>query len=280
MTSLFFPRRTIHLDFHTGPDVPDVGADFDADRFARTFADAHVDSVTVFAKCHHGQLYYDTKRAERHPGLAPGLDLLKEQVDALHAVGIRAPVYLSAQVDEQAAHDHPEWVAQHPDLRLVRWGDGSREGGSAFTPGWHVMDMSSPYQEYLAEQVTEVLEHLGQVDGLFLDMCWDQPSSTTFATEGALAEGLDPATEQGRAVYARQVAQRYMRRFQDLAAPYLAPDVASGVWFNSRPKTNLHEEAALLRHVEVESLPTGGWGYAYLPYVARFVRPLGLPTLG
>jgi hypothetical protein len=31
--------------------------------------------------------------------------------------------------------------------------------------------------------------------------------------------------------------------------------------------------------VEIESLPTGGWGYAYLPYVARFVRPLGLPTL-
>jgi hypothetical protein len=49
-----FPRRTIHLDFHTGPDIPDVGAEFDVDAFARTFVDAHVDSVTVFAKCHHG----------------------------------------------------------------------------------------------------------------------------------------------------------------------------------------------------------------------------------
>jgi hypothetical protein len=52
-----------------------------------------------------------------------------------------------------------------------------------------------------------------------------------------------------------------------------------GVWFNSRPKTNLHEEKKFLRHIEVEALPTGGWGYSYLPYVARFVRPLGLPTL-
>jgi len=117
------------------------------------------------------------------------------------------------------------------------------------------------------------------VDGLFLDMCWDQPSSTQYAIAGALAEGLDPATAEGRSAYARTTALRYMRRFQDLAAPYLSPDVASGVWFNSRPKTNLHTEAALLKHVEVESLPTGGWGYAYLPYVARFVRPLGLPTL-
>ena len=35
-----FPRRAIHLDFHTGPDIPDVGADFDADTFAAAFADA------------------------------------------------------------------------------------------------------------------------------------------------------------------------------------------------------------------------------------------------
>src|SRR3954447_20875109 len=279
MSPGFFPRRTVHLDFHTGPDIPDVAADFEAETFAPPIAAAHVDSVTVFAKCHHGQLYYDTKRAERHPNLPPGLDLLKEQIDALHAVGVRAPIYLSVQVDEQAAKDHPEWVAQKEDLRLVRWGSRSRDDGSAFDPGWHVLDMSSGYQDYLADQLTDVLEHLGEVDGVFLDMCWDQPSSSTFAIEGALADGFDPSTREGREGYARQVALRYMRRFQDLAAPYLAADVASGVWFNSRPKTNLHEEARLLKHVEVESLPTGGWGYAYLPYVARFVRPLGLPTL-
>ena len=50
-----------------------------------------------------------------------------------------------------------------------------------------------------------------------------------------------------------------------------------GVWFNSRPRTNLHEEKKYLRHVEIEALPTGGWGYRYFPYVARFARPLGLP---
>jgi hypothetical protein len=275
----FFPRRTVHLDFHTGPHVPDVGADFDAEVFARTFADAHVDSVTVFAKCHHGLLYYDTERGERHPGLVAGLDLLKEQVDALHAVGIRAPVYVSVQVDEHAATTHPEWVAQGPDLRLIRWREGAHGDGSAYEAGWHILDMSTPYRDYLADQVTDVLKHLGEVDGLFLDMCWDQPSSTTAANEGALAAGLDPMTQEGRDAYARLVALRYMRRFRDLAEPYLAPGIASGVWFNSRPKTNLHAEAELLKHVEVEALPTGGWGYAYLPYVARFVRPLGLPTL-
>lgn len=279
ITTPHFPRRTIHLDFHTGPDVTEVGAQFDPERFAQTFVEAHVDSVTVFAKCHHGLLYFDTDRSERHPGLSRDLDLLKKQVDALHAVGIRAPIYLSVQVDEFAATAHPEWVAQGPDLRLVRRREHAKDGGDAFSPGWHVMDMSTGYQDYLAEQLDAVLKHLGEVDGVFMDMCWDQPSSTQAAIRGAVDAGLDPSTEQGRADYARLSALRYMRRFREHIGPYLNPDVASGVWFNSRPKTNLHVEAELLRHIEVESLPTGGWGYAYLPYIARFVQPLGLPAL-
>ena len=103
-----FPLRTIHLDFHTGPNIPDVGKDFDPTAFAKTFKDAHIDSVTVFAKCHHGLLYYDTDRPERHPGLPRELDLMGEQIKALHAVGIRAPIYLSVQCDEFAANEHAE----------------------------------------------------------------------------------------------------------------------------------------------------------------------------
>jgi len=115
-----FPRRTVHLDFHTGPDVPDVGSDFDATKFGDAFSAAHVDSVTVFAKCHHGHLYYNTERAERHPSLPDGLDLLGEQIEALHSRGIRAPIYLSVQVDEYAANQHPEWVAREEDTRSVK----------------------------------------------------------------------------------------------------------------------------------------------------------------
>src|SRR6195952_1663246 len=121
------PFRQIHLDFHTSPAIPDVGAKFDAKAFARTMKAAHVNSVTVFAKCHHGHLYYDTARAERHPGLKAGLDLLTLQVDALHRVGIRAPIYLSVQCDEHAANTHPDWVAVQPD--------GRRVGAGPFEPG-------------------------------------------------------------------------------------------------------------------------------------------------
>lgn len=273
-----FPKRTVHLDFHTGPDVPGVGADFDAATFATPFVDARVDSVTVFAKCHHGHLYYDTDRPERHPNLPPGLDLLGEQVEALHTAGIRAPIYISVQVDEHAANTHPEWVARDERLQAVKRSHAPRDPG-AFDAGWQVLDMSSPYQDYLIDQVDEVLRRFAPVDGIFFDMCWDQPSTTRWAVDGMRRAGLDPRDADDRDRYARQVAWQYMDRLRAMVEPVLSLRTRQGAWFNSRPKTNLHSEARLLRHVEIEALPTGGWGYAYLPYVARFVRPLGLPTL-
>ena len=280
MPEFSFPLRTIHLDFHTGPDVPDVGCDFDADRFARTFKEAHVDSVTVFATCHHGHAYYRTDHPCRHPNLAPGLDLTGSQIEALHRAGLRAPIYITGQVNEYAADTHPEWVAIDPDGRRVKHlGRDVPPGESALHAGWQVLDMSSPYQDYLAQQIEEILDRYRPVDGIFLDMCWDQPSVSKWAVEGMTRRNLDPRLAEHRARYARQVALDYMRRFSAMVEAAGKGADHLGIWFNSRPKTNLHVEKQFLRRVEIEALPTGGWGYAYFPYVARFVRPLGLPTL-
>ena len=155
-----FPFRQIHLDFHNSPAISDIGRDFDAHAFAEAMRVAHVQSVNVFAKCHHGHLYYRTARSERHPGLAASCDLLREQVDALHDNGIRAPLYFSVQCDEYAAHIHPEWVACEPDGRPIAARSAwmawvpVRPNAGPFGTGWRVLDMSSPYQDYLAEQLT------------------------------------------------------------------------------------------------------------------------------
>ncbi len=274
MNSPAMPRRTVHLDFHTGPKIPAVGDRFDPGEFARTFRDARVDSVTLFAKCHHGHLYYATERPERHPHLSKDLDLLGEQAAALHRVGIRTPIYLSVQVDEYAAGSHPEWVALDADGRPVKRPPGR------FTAGWQILDMSSPYQDYLADQIDEVLRRFGPVDGVWLDMCWDQPSTSRWAVDGMRRAGLDPADSDDRDRYARMTAHRYMGRYREMVLPHLAPDTATGIWFNSRPRTALGTELPFVDHVEIEALPTGGWGYSYLPYVARFVRPLGAPVVG
>jgi hypothetical protein len=266
---LRLPARQVHLDFHTGPWINDVGERFNAREFARTMKKAHINSVTVFAKCHHGHLYYNTKRPERHPGLKPGLDLLAEQVDALHAEGIRAPIYLSVQCDEYAADTHPEWIA--------RQADGKPVGAGPLAPGWQILDMSSPYQEFLAEQTAEVLRRFKPVDGIFFDMCWDQPSLNNYAVDAMQKQGFDPANEADRAKYAHQVSLAYMKRFYDQVK---AASRDASVYFNSRPLSNLAEEVDYLTQVEIEALPTGGWGYMYFPKNVRFARTFGRPYLG
>ncbi len=54
MQTAIAPKRAVHLDFHTMPGIYDVGRDFDAEAFARTLEEAHVDYITVFARCNLG----------------------------------------------------------------------------------------------------------------------------------------------------------------------------------------------------------------------------------
>jgi len=270
-TPAAFPMRQVHLDFHTSPAIPGVGEDFDARQFAATMKRAHVNSVTVFAKCHHGHLYYNTPRPERHPGLKRGFDLLGAQIESLHREGIRAPIYLSVQCDEYAANAHPEWIARRPDLATVKGGAG------VFQPGWQILDMSTPYQEVLVEQTVEVLKRFKPVDGLFFDMCWDQPSTTKWAISGMAKDGLNPELEDDRAKYAHLVSLRYMRRIHNLVKTH---SKAATVYFNSRPLLGLEEDLPCVTQTEIEALPSGGWGYMYFPKNVRFVRTFSKPYLG
>ena len=268
------PFRQIHLDFHTGAAIPDVGRDFNAKEFARAMKLANVNSVTVFAKCHHGHLYYNTKRAERHPGLKKNLDLLGEQVEALHREGIRAPIYISVQCDEYAANTHPEWIARNPDGTLV--GQKPITNPQSFFQ-WQILDMNSDYQEYLAEQTAEVLKVFKPVDGIFYDMCWDQASVSHAALRAMVKAGLNPEIEADRNAHAHKVAIAYMKRFHGQVR---AASKNATVYFNSRPLSNLAEEVPYLEQVEIEALPTGGWGYMYFPKNVRFARTFGKPYLG
>jgi len=80
--NLLTHQRQVHLDFHTSPYLTDVGRDFNAAHFAKTVKEANINSITVFAKCHHGMSYYPTKTGVQHPPLE-GRDLLGEMLEAL-----------------------------------------------------------------------------------------------------------------------------------------------------------------------------------------------------
>jgi len=261
--------RQVHLDFHTSPLIPGVGSKFDAKTFIKTVKAAHVDSVTVFAKCHHGHVYFDAEHPARHPTMPKGMDLLKAEIDALHGAGVRAPIYISVLWDEFAANTHPEWLALSAD--------GSPVGAGPLQPGWRVLDLASPYFDYLRQQTAEVLRRFHPVDGIFFDICFDVPSVSRWAKARMSEWELDPASEADRAEYAARLSQFCMEK---LFRQVKSACADATVYFNSRPFHRLPEDIQYLTHVEIESLPSSAWGYWYFPINVRYARTFGRPYLG
>ena len=76
------PARHVHLDFHTSEHIAGVGADFDKKQFQAALRLGRVNSINIFAKCHHSWSYYPTKVGRKHPTLQ--IDLLGNQIEACH----------------------------------------------------------------------------------------------------------------------------------------------------------------------------------------------------
>ena len=77
--------RQVHLDFHTSGLIPGIGAKFSKRQFQEALKVGHVNSITVFSKCHHGYSYHPTKIGQMHPHLK--FDLLARQIDACREIG-------------------------------------------------------------------------------------------------------------------------------------------------------------------------------------------------
>ena len=72
--------RQVHLDFHTSEMIADIGKNFKKEEFQAALKKGHIDSITLFSKCHHGWSYHPTKANKTHPCL--DFDLFGEQIKA------------------------------------------------------------------------------------------------------------------------------------------------------------------------------------------------------
>ncbi len=273
MTHSEFPFRQVHLDFHTSPDIPDVGADWDADHFVQTLKRGHVNSVTLFATCHHGMCYYPSTVAPVHPALT--FDLLGQQIEACHRAGIRCPIYLTVAWNVSASQRHPEW--RQIDIH------GKQVGALPLEAGWPWMCVNAAgtaYTEELLAQTQELLDRYGDdCDGFFYDI-------VMYHADGCLCHdclralrdsGLDPTDMVHRRRNNVASAHRFMERASRLVN---SQRPQAGIFYNSRWGLQFAEEAQYYSQIEVESLPTGGWGYGFYPLWSRFARTFDLPLLG
>ena len=260
--------RQVHLDFHTSEAIPNVGSGFSKAQFQAMLGRGHVDSITVFSKCHHGWSYHPTQANETHPHL--DFDLLGAQIEAAHEIGVKTPVYLSAGLDEKEARRHPEWLMRDGADR-TNWVD------TWLKPGYHQLCLNTPYLAKLIAQIEEVVQNY-DADGLFLDIVGVRTCVCRHCLDALLAEGRDPRDPRAVRELGERTYANYTRRANEAAHRHRPglPVFHNGGHIVRGRRDLAHRNT----HLELESLPTGGWGYDHFPLSARYAATLGMDYLG
>jgi hypothetical protein len=263
------PFRQVHLDFHTSPLIPDVGRDFNPEQFIQALQTGHVNSVTVFSRCHHGYCYYPTRIGTPHPHLARP-DLLGEMIAACDRAGIRVEVYTTVVWDELAWTTHPEWRAIRPDGRVAGVSD------TPLKPGWKNLCVNTGYADYVIAQACEVAETY-TFDGMFIDIVnyIGSPCVCSTCLRLMAEQGIDPEDPDQLARFKLDSERRFMQR---CTAALHAIQPALGTFYNSRLCIEWDHtlgngpEMDDFSHLEIESLPGGFWGYDHFPLMVRYFQ--------
>ena len=154
-------QRKVHMDMHLPEDLQGMFANLDAEAYIRTLREAHVNSVTLFAHCHHGNCYYDTHVGHKHSQLQA--DYLRELAEEAHRYDLAVLAYFSCCWNARGGQEHPEWTQR------------DAEGNPRPHPRyWWWMCLNSPYRDFLTAMVREVAESY-PLDGLWFDITYVHP---------------------------------------------------------------------------------------------------------
>ena len=262
-----FRLRQVHLDFHTSPAIDGIGSKFDKKEWQEALKLGHVDSITVFSKCHHGYSYHPTQVNEMHPGLS--FDLLGAQLEACREIGVRAPVYISAGLDEKDAVAHPEWLARNSK--------GEPDSGSFLEPRFHLLCLNTPYLDKLIAEIDEVMRLYHPCE-IFLDILAERRCWCAKCRADMTSRGIDFTDEKQVEQFGKVIYKNYRDRVEQTVRKY-SPDTA--IFHNSgHLSMGRRDLISSMSHLELESLPTGGWGYDHFPLTASYARTLRDNYLG
>ncbi len=262
--------RQIHLDFHTSEAIPGIGAAFDKTVWQETLRRATVDSVTCFSTCHHGWTYHPTKVGAMHPNL--NFDLLRAQIDACHEIGVNVPIYITAGINSRVAELHPEWREIDSTGQYCGWTK------SPLQPGFRTLCFNTGYLDYLCALTEEAVTLFPDHDGVFFDIISQSECCCPSCLRGMLAEGLNPEESSDRRRFAAMVLDKY---YQRSTAAARVNNPAARVFHNSgHISSGWTDRLKYFSHLELESLPTGGWGYDHFPQSAAFASQTGMEFLG
>lgn len=268
--------RQIHLDFHTSPVIPDVGSDFDVQDFVKTLKEAHVNSINIFAKCHHGMCYYPTKVGRMHPGLK--FDLLGTMIEELHKNDITCPVYFPLGWEEDAA-EQAEW------LEIGRDGiPGHKLPTDAGYYRWRKLCLNNKsYRKHIKAQLGELLDNY-DIDGLWFDIVGQEECLCPTCLSEMRSLGLNPDNDTDVKKHDDLVLTALQDDLNDFVRKY-NPNISTvynTAWVpdGAYDEHTIENRALRQSHIELESLPSGEWGYLHFPLLANYHNRDNKPLVG
>ena len=269
------PSRQVHLDFHTSEHIPGVGRRFDKKQWQKALKLGHVNSINIFAKCHHGWSYYPTKIGKRHPTLKR--DLLGKQIEACHEIGVKCPIYFTVGWSVHDAETHPEWCVHDQHGRPV--GPNVDPGAMPETPrpfvSWIHLCPSGDYLKLMLAQTEEICRRYPRADGLWYDITGGPTCYCKSCRRGMHAEGIDIEDETAVAAYGVRKWKHFYAESRRIVESHLKDPV---VYYNGT--TSAHGMNRMWEHNtqnDLEDLPTTWGGYNRFPLRARYFAKAGVP---
>lgn len=270
------PFRQIHLDFHTSPYIEGIGERFDKEEFVSTLKKAHVNSINLFAKCHHGMYYYPTKIGTMHPNLK--FDLFGAQMQACKENHIRALAYTCVAWNEDWADRHPEW-------QVVDY-NGVLGGKKPFEQNyyqWRNMCINHPDYKALLKQELKEIYDLYHPDGFWIDLVVSKDCVCPHCSGDMRKLGLNPENYQDVRKFNKIAETRFCQEF----STYLKEiDSDLEIYYNTHPyelddaESNLCSSSykrPAFDFIDIESLPSETWGYTHFPVAANYVNKYDKP---
>ncbi|HEY0007307.1 MAG TPA: hypothetical protein VGB55_01165, partial [Tepidisphaeraceae bacterium] len=269
-----WPARQVHLDFHTSEHVPDVGARFSRRQFQKALQLGHVNAINLFAKCHHSWSYYPSKfGCGAHPNLVID-DLLGEQIEACHSIGVRCPIYYTVGWSATDAEQHPDWTVRRRDgsIHTANYDLNAKPEDPKPAVSWKFMCPSGGYRELMLSQTREICERF-DVDGMWYDICNTELCWCENCRRGMREDGLNADDDVDARKYSVQKWVSFMTAANAVVRERFAD---ATVFFNGVAHATTPAAIHLQQtHFELEDLPTTWGGYDKFPPRARYM--LGLP---
>ncbi len=235
-----------------------------------------MNSITVFAKCHHSWIYYPTKVGSQHPTLRG--DLMGRQIKAAHAIGVRAPIYITVGWSETEALKNPGWVSRNRDgtMSVHAVQPGSRPTDKRPVAAWHNMCPSGAYRDLILRQTEEVCVTY-PTDGIFYDICNMLPCWCANCTAAMKTRNIHPDDLPAVRAYAQANWIEFMHACRSTIFKH-HPNAT--VFFNGLAQMSAPREVLDCQtHFELEDLPTTWGGYDKFPPRAHFFSKLDRPML-